>query len=158
MKKTIVPLVVMLMVSLDLFAWEIGKDGVDDVILGRPLPAKVLKGEKQRYDRMIADFVPVKGFVLKQPPVTVVLKKGKVYMIIIDGPGLKTADGLGLGSTLDDIRKRYQEVYFNHVPPTFGNDEAVAFSKEAPNIKFYFTDVESASKGKGAIRIMLFKG
>jgi len=138
-------------------AWEIKSNGVDGIVLGKPLPAKVLKLPKTRISFFIADGVPFKGYKLTAPPVSVALKKKKVSAILIESGEVTTKLGVGVGSTLGDLEKAYGEVPVHAVPPTLGDDEAAASTAKLKNVFFYFKDVKDAKAGGAIKRIMLFK-
>lgn len=156
MKKAFIVLLLIFIANVS-FAWEITQDGVDGIVLGKPIPSAVAHSKKERINRLIADGVPFKGFKFKEPPLLVSLERNKVSTIVIDSPDIKTKEKVGVGSTLRQISSAYKDVSINHVPSTFGNDEAVAVIKDLPNVFFYFKDMKTAKAGGKAVRIMIFK-
>ncbi len=157
MKKVITLIVLFIGVSTVSFAWEITPDGVDSIVLGKPIPSTVMEGEKAPYDKVAADYLPLKGFFFKNPPIIVARKGAKVSHMIIEDQNVMTKEGIGVGTTLKKLNRTYQNVVFHAVPPTFGDDEAVAVARDMPNVKFYFKDVKSARAGGKVVRIMIFK-
>lgn len=157
MKKIILLIIVFICISATSFAWEITSDGVDGIVLGKPISPSVARNEKEKIDRLIADGVPFKGFKFKLPPLLVSLEHNKVSMIVIDSPDIKTKEKVGVDSTLKQLGSAYKDISINHVPSTFGNDEAVAIIKSLSNVFFYFKDMKTAKSGGRVVRVMIFK-
>lgn len=150
-------LIVAMLYSSSIFAWEIDSNGVDDLILGRPLPVSLAHTEKEKVDMLIADGVPFKGFRFNEPPLLVSLRRKKISMMIIESPNIRTKKKIGVGSTLKQINTAYKNVSINPVPSTLGGDEAVAIINNLPNVYFYFKDLKAAKTGGKVVRVMIFR-
>lgn len=134
-----------------------------------------------------ADGIAYDGFRLENPPILVLLdsgpfiekakkgnpdpndkslvtkalsfarKKAKVKMIVIEDQEVRTDKGIGINSTLSDLKTAYDDTVLHPVPPTFGDDECVAMTKKLPNVHFYFPNCKSAEGGCQIRRILIFK-
>jgi hypothetical protein len=78
-----------------------------------------------------------------------------VKMIVIDSKGPSTKSGIGVGSTLNDMKKTGKLIGVHHVPPSFGGDRCSAKLKGLENVLFYFKDKKSAETGGKIIRISI---
>jgi hypothetical protein len=139
------------------FAWQINSNGVNNIVIGKPIPAKVLKEKKAKFAKYIADFVPFNGYQLSNPPIAVGLKRGQVNTIIIETASVETKAKIGVGSTLKDLKDSYGKIDLNPVPPTLGKDEAAAHTPKLNNVYFYFKNIKDAENGGKIVRIIIFK-
>ncbi|MBK8996734.1 MAG: hypothetical protein IPM35_13445 [Myxococcales bacterium] len=139
---------------------------VDDIVVGAPIPARHLD-DKARYEaRWVADAQPMEGFLIGNPPVWVTLDKGPmdevepgpieellpalapkalaaaragalVDAIVIEHPGITTAEGIGVGSTYQDLRDVYGEIEIVRNPEWLDSKPTCdARAKNLPGIRF----------------------
>lgn len=145
------------------------------------------KLKKQYFYSFFADGIAYEGFDLSDPPVRIAIKNGPfvkwdmerkswppkedlttmalkmnpsdmiVRFIVIESDKVKTNKGIGVGSTLEEIKKKYKLLGVYKVPPSFGGDECSVRAKDLENILFYFKDKKSAEAGGKVIRISIRK-
>jgi hypothetical protein len=158
MKKTLA--ILLLFISLNLFAetkMVIQDNGVGDIKLGQVLPKEF---RVNYFKGMYADFLDYEGYLLKDLGLKIAVtskKSNRVKFLVIDSDKIKTAEGLGIGSTLNDIKRVYPSYSANEVPPTFGNDEYAVMGKADSSVVFYFKDKKSFIGGSAVTRVMIFK-
>lgn len=158
MKKILTILI--LFISFNLFAetkMVIHEDGVGNIKLGQVLPKEF---RVDYFKGMYADFLDYEGYLLKDLGMKIAVtskRTNKVKFLVIDSEKLRTVEGLGVGSTLSDIKKVYPSCQANNVPPTFGNDGYAAMPKAGSNVVFYFKSKKSANYGEKVTRVMIFK-
>lgn len=139
---------------------------VDDIRVGTPIPARYLD-DKARYEaRWVADAQPMEGFLIGTPPVWVTLDKGPMHdvepgplekllpvlapkalaaaragavvgAIVIENPGITTAEGIGVGSSYESLRGAYGEIQIERNPEWFDSKTTCdARAKAAPGLRF----------------------
>lgn len=80
------------------------------------------------------------------------LKRGvRVKAIMVMDPTIRTGQGVGPSSTLEELKKAYPDVKLWPVPPTLGGDECVAQSPSLQNVRFIFSSCEAAKVHGGAV-------
>jgi hypothetical protein len=135
------------------------------------------------FARYFGDFQPEEGFRLADPPLEVSIGDGPfakkaeedtiepdaaafapaavkavkagapVTAVRVLGPGPRTAAGLGVGSTLADLRRANADTRVHPVPPTLGKDECVATTPGAPGVVFLFATCKAAEAGEPVVRV-----
>ncbi len=133
--------------------------------------------------RYFADGQPEEGFRYDDPPLLVVLASGpfqraaakevvqpdaaryraaalqavragaRVRAVRVVGEGPKTAAGVGVGSTLADLRAAYPDLETHANPPTLGQDECAALSPSLPHVVFLFETCDGAASGARVLRV-----
>ena len=136
--------------------------------------------------RRVADGVAQDAFRLDQPPLTILIADGPfaaadrqghepaadehlrtlavqavrdgalVAAISVRGAGPATAAGVGVRSTLAQLRAAYAEVNLHGVPATEGDDEGVATTPDLPGLGFVFASPEAAERGAPVKRVDLW--
>jgi hypothetical protein len=76
-----------------------------------------------------------------------------VKSVMIHGPGPATADGLGVGSTLAEVKAVYTDVRLMPLPETLGDDVCIAYSKSNQGISFVFGNCNKANAGDPVKRV-----
>jgi hypothetical protein len=79
-----------------------------------------------------------------------------VKAVVVEAAGPTTEAGLGVGSTLDELKQAYPDLRTASFPETFGRDTCVARAKSLPGVAFVFVTCSKASKGEPAVRVDLW--
>jgi hypothetical protein len=79
-----------------------------------------------------------------------------VKAIMVHGAGPRTATGLGVGSTFEDIQAAYADAKLTGRPETLGGDGCVAKSKSLPGVVFVFASCAKAKQGDPVARVDLW--
>lgn len=160
---------------------------VDDIVVGAPIPSRYLD-DKARYEaRWVADAQPMEGFLIGDPPVWVVLDKGPmnevepgpleellpvlapkalaaaragalVGAIVIESPGITTAEGIGVGSTYQDLRDVYGEIGILRNPEWLDSKPTCdASAKTLPGIRFLLDGCKPGQPPGPVTRVLVGK-
>jgi len=81
-----------------------------------------------------------------------------VRTIRVTGAGLTTKQGIGVGSTLSDLKKAYPDFKNSPAPETLGNDTCFGHTKSLPSVSFIFETCAKADQGQPVLRIDLWDG
>ena len=148
--------------------WGIIKSGVGEIQVGKPIPqsafdiegqtAKQLLHDKIRgkttEEAMMAGLVDMEGFgVMRLPILDLKIRlthKDNVFSIE-PGPTVRTPEGFGLGTTLDELEQVHGQLHLYHLPEPFH----CATSSLNLHAGFMFTDCESACAGEGAQKVYI---
>jgi len=139
--------------------------------------------EERYFARYIADGQPFEGFVFEDPPVIVgvrgpwttfaatrglmdppvsrfrgpAARKARdglpVRVILIDDPALRTAGGVGVGSTLAELEAAHGAAHLRAVPPTLGDDGCLTELKGLAKVSFVFRSCDGARDGEAVVRV-----
>lgn len=162
--------------------WLIRSSGVGPVVLGEPLPNELLNEELESayVARWIADGVPWEGFKWASFPLWVGISGGpfskapsyepellrlrakgaamarqgaRVSGVSISAAGPVTESGVGVGSSLSALQQTHPGLLVHSVPPTWGEDECVAYDASLPGVYFLFASCPAAKSGAPVSRI-----
>lgn len=78
-----------------------------------------------------------------------------VRAVFVMGPGPTTEAGVGVGSTLDDLKRALPDIKLAPIPETFGKDMCVGRAKSLPGVGFVFATCGKANKGEAVVRVDL---
>ncbi|MCP4873245.1 MAG: hypothetical protein GY898_31515 [Proteobacteria bacterium] len=139
--------------------------------------------EDRYFARYIADGQPFEGFVFDDPPLMVgvrgpwtafarshglmdppaarfrgpATRKARaglpVRVILIDDPALRTAGGVGVGSTLAELEAAHGAPNLRNLPPTLGDDGCSAELAALPGVSFVFATCDAARDGEAVVRV-----
>jgi hypothetical protein len=148
--------------------WAIGQKGVGEIAVGKPIPqsafdiegqtAKQLVQDKMRgksaEEGMMAGLIDMDGFkVMRLPVLDLKIRltlKDNVFSIE-PGPSVRTPDGFGVGSTMDELEAAYGQMRLTRLPEPFH----CATSALNLDAGFMYSDCESACAGEGAQRVYI---
>jgi hypothetical protein len=153
--------------------WRIENGTVGDIEFGKPIPQSAfdIEGKSARHllhrklrwksypAAMRAGLVDMEGFrVMRLPTLDLKVRltlKDNVFSIE-PGPSVRTPDGLGIGSTIDDLEKIHGQQQLSFLPEPFICVATI------PNhgVSFLFMDCTSACAGAGtrAVYISGYEG
>lgn len=77
----------------------------------------------------------------------------KVKAIMVRGKGPETDAGVGVGSTLVELKAAYADLQLSALPETLGNDTCRAHSKTLPGVQFLFATCSQAKAGAPIVRV-----
>jgi hypothetical protein len=156
---------------------ELGKP-LPAVVLGRDLGPTYVA-------RYVADGQAVDAFQLDDPPLLIILDKGPysdaggqdptamsptdkyraqaveaakrvaVRAVLVTGPGPQVA-GVGVGSTLDELKRAFPDLELAPVPETLGKDRCVGRARSLPGVRFVFSSCGKADPGETVLRVDLW--
>ena len=165
--------------------WRIESSRVGTLKIGEPVPADFHDVARPGYfARYIADGLIDEGFVLDAPGIEVSVLRGpfiewveaeggqeppveelraqlsidglKISRLMVRGNAPRTAQGTGVGSTLEALRAAHADLQFNAVPPTVGDDQCVAYAPSLPGVYFLFQNCTAAENGARVMRVDLW--
>lgn len=173
----------------------VSDEGIGDVRLGSPLPARLLAPGSDPLGRYFpglhADAQTHDGFRLPGFPVRILMAGSgpftrwfddpkrkadpppdaatrrrlaadavrearagaRVGWIVVDGPGPRTASGIGVGSTLAEVMRAHPAARPRSQPPTFGKDECEVTLAPLKQVQVYFPHCRAARAGARATRM-----
>ncbi|MFH1873572.1 MAG: hypothetical protein ABH859_00085 [Pseudomonadota bacterium] len=126
------------------------------VFLNPPLKVAVQNGPFLKWDQAHKVFKEPAADQLKADLLNFSVAELKVKFVVIESPDLETAKGIGVGSSLAEIKQAYGQVQANPVPPTFGGDEYAVRPLALGQVVFYFENQQSAQTDGKVKRIMIF--
>ena len=105
-----------------------------------------------------------KGGMSQKPPTAQLAREAlrlarsghPIASIVVDRPGVKTAAGLGVGSTWADIQRAHPGAKLRPNPPQFGQDRCVATLPPLQRTYAYFKACATAKAGGPITRILIF--
>lgn len=119
-----------------------------------PVTVVLARGPFAELDRKGHDGAP--PLELLRPRALAAVREGAtIAAILVHGRGLATAEGFGVGSTLRELEAAYADLRLQRVPPTFGDDRAVATTARLPGVAFCFADFDAAQVGGEVTRVDL---
>lgn len=77
----------------------------------------------------------------------------KISSVIISSDQLRTAAGVGVGSSHAELEAAYPAVKLRPLPPTMGDDMCSARVDGLPGVGFMFTTCDAAREGAPVIRV-----
>lgn len=79
----------------------------------------------------------------------------KVDYVVVEGAGAVTRKGIGVGSTLTELKKAYGSITLHSNPVQFGGDRCVAAIPKLKGVRAYFSTCEAARGGDGIVHIVV---
>ena len=136
-------------------SWTIGPSAVGEVVLGERPPLFSLTLSPRPYHRLVFDGVPELGLRLGAADLEVAIGflSGRVIRIY-PGPEMKTAGGVGLGSTLEELRETHGAVELYNIPEPY---HCAVTSSALPDVYFHFADCDAAKAGEGIVHILVWR-
>lgn len=160
------------------------EDGaVGDIVIGKPIPEKYLNDAKYEA-RWVADAQPMDGFLIGEPVIWATIR-GPLYdvepgpleplkeklapealkvaragapvlAILIEQPGITTADGIGVGSTHAELVTAYGPIKLLRNPEEFdSNPTCNATVAPLPHVHFLLATCKEGSEYGPVKRILL---
>jgi hypothetical protein len=139
--------------------------------------------EQRYFARYIADGQPFEGFVFEDPPVTVGVRgpwtqfatlravmepqtarfagpasrKARgglpIRVLLIHDEQIRTAGGVGVGSTLAQLEDAHGKPKLRAAPPTLGEDGCNVALEGLPGVAFVFPSCTLAREGEAVVRV-----
>jgi hypothetical protein len=79
----------------------------------------------------------------------------KVGWIVVDGAGVRTSAGIGVGSLYQDVQRAYPSARLAAQPPTFGRDSCVMILSPMQRVQAFFNDCRAARAGGTVTRLVV---
>lgn len=79
-----------------------------------------------------------------------------VKAVLVMGPGPTTEAGVGVGSTLEELKRALPDIKLAPIPETLGKDLCVGRAKSLPGVGFVFATCGKANKGEAVLRVDLW--
>lgn len=134
--------------------WTIKPGALGDIKLGAPLPLFVLGMSPDFYQSHYGDGIPFIGCDIPSRDISIRLKFFILVQGITPGPGYRTAENTGSGSTLDALRRSHGAVETSHTPEPY---TCVARTPELPDVYFEFTSCDAAESGEGVANVSIWR-
>jgi hypothetical protein len=137
--------------------WTIDSARIGGLELGATVPRALLE-TGEAYEGHFADGLPDRGIRTVNPKMQIALGEGEqILRMHLWGTQPRTAAGIGVGSTLAELRAAYPDATTRSIPPTLGEDLCNASTSALPDVYFHFRDCSAAEAGEAIIRIDMWR-